>query len=242
MKNNQPSLLSGFLSYVLGVIIGLSLLGISAWADMESTLYGFNRLANAGLGGFRCPVVMTRQETRTVSLDISNPTDRRISPSVRTDISTPALPEQFTESIALEPGESQRLEWTVGPDNIDLGRFIFAKTLLYSSHPLPSQEATCGIFILDLPGSGQVILPILIALSLLGMSWGLYRLNQLRLASDLLRKHMGPMIFMAFMIFAGLIVSFRGGWVPGVLILVVVIFMIVIMLGSWLMGERQVHH
>ena len=130
MKKNQPSLLSGFLSYVLGVIIGLSLLGISAWADMESTFYGFDRLANAGLGGFRCPVVMTRQETRAVSLDISNPTDRRISPSVRTDISTPALPEQFTENIALEPGESQRLEWTVGPDNIDLGRFIFAKALL----------------------------------------------------------------------------------------------------------------
>lgn len=242
MKNNQPSLLSGFLSYMLGVVIGLSLLGMSAWADMEATFYGFDRLASAGLGGFRCPVLMTRQETRTISLDISNPTDRRISPSVRTDISTRTVPEQFTESIALESGQSQRLEWIVGPGNIDLGNFIFAKTLLYSSHPLPSQEATCGIFILDLPGSGQVILAVLVTLSLLGMGWGLYRLNRLRFASEVLSRHLGSMIFMAFMTVAGLVVSFRGGWVPSLLILLVVILIIVITLGSWLLGGRQPHH
>ena len=242
MENKPPSLLPSFLSYVLGVIIGLSLLGISAWADMEATFYGFDRLANAGLGGFQCPVLMTRQETQSISLNISNPTDRRISPSVRTQISTPALPEQVTETIALEPGESQRLEWAVGPDNIDLERFIFAKTLLYSSHPLPSEEATCGIFILDLPGSGRVILLILVTLSLLGMGWGLYRLNQFRLASDLLARHMGSMIFMALMIVVGLIVSFRGGWVPSLLILLVVILIIVILLSSWLIGERKAHH
>ena len=242
MENKPPSLLPSFLSYVLGVIIGLSLLGISAWADMEATFYGFDRLANAGLGGFQCPVLMTRQETQSISLNISNPTDRRISPSVRTQISTPALPEQVTETIALEPGESQRLEWAVGPDNIDLERFIFAKTLLYSSHPLPSEEATCGIFILDLPGSGRVILLILVTLSLLGMGWGLYRLNEFRLASDLLARHMGSMIFMALMIVVGLIVSFRGGWVPSLLILLVVILIIVILLSSWLIGERKAHH
>lgn len=242
MENKPPSLLPSFLSYVLGVIIGLSLLGISAWADMEATFYGFDRLANAGLGGFQCPILMTRQETQSISLNISNPTDRRISPSVRTQISTPALPEQVTETIALEPGESQRLEWAVGPDNIDLERFIFAKTLLYSSHPLPSEEATCGIFILDLPGSGRVILLILVTLSLLGMGWGLYRLNQFRLASDLLARQMGSMIFMALMIVVGLIVSFRGGWVPSLLILLVVILIIVILLSSWLIGERKAHH
>ena len=155
MKTKSQSLLPALLSYMIGATIGLLLLGISAWADMEATFYGFDRLANAGLGGFQCPILMTRQETQSISLNISNPTDRRISPSVRTQISTPALPEQVTETIVLEPGQSQRLEWAVGPENIDLGRFIFAKTLLYSSHPLPSEEATCGIFILDLPGSGR---------------------------------------------------------------------------------------
>ena len=87
-----------------------------------------------------------------------------------------------------------------------------------------------------------MILPILVALSLLGMGWGLYRLNKFRLASDLLGRHLGSMIFVTFMIVAGLIVSFRGGWVPSLLILLVVILIIVIMLSSWLIGERKARH
>ncbi len=242
MNTKPQSSLPALLSFVVGAAVGLLLLGISAWADMEATFYGFDRLANAGLGGFQCPILMTRQETQSISLNISNSTDRRISPSVRTQISTPILPEQVTETLVMEPGESQRLEWAVGPDNIDLERFIFAKTLLYSSHPLPSQEATCGIFILDLPGSGRVILSILLAFSILSMGWGLYRLNQLRFASDLLARQLSSMIFMGIMIVAGIIVSFRGGWVPSLLILMVVILIIVIMLGSSLLGGRKARH
>lgn len=239
MKTNQASPLPGLLSYAFGVIVGLFLLGIAAWADMESTFYGFSRLANAGLRGFSCPVLMTEAETRTISLDISNPTDRPISPAIRTEISTPILPQEFVETFQLAPGESRRLEWSVGPENRDLGRFIFAKTLLYSAHPLPSQETTCGIFILDLPGSGQVIMVFLVALSLLGMSWGLFHMNKFRYSMDWLSRYSGLMRFMGIMIVIGLIISFRGAWIPAVLILVVNIFMIVILVSSLIFSERR---
>jgi hypothetical protein len=242
MKTNPSSLLSGLVSYALGVTIGLLLLGISAWADMESTFYGFARLANAGLDGFSCPVLMTGDETRTISLQISNPTDRRISPSVRTEISTPALPQQFVETFRLEPGETRKLEWPVGPENRDLQRFIFAKTLLYSSHPLPSQETSCGIFVVDLPGSGQVILLTLVGLSLLGMGWGTYQMNKFRSSNAWLGKHGGSILFTAFIIIVGLVFSFLGGWVPGLLILLVAILMIVILLSSLVLSERRRSH
>jgi hypothetical protein len=242
MKTNQSSLLSSLLSYVLGVIVGLLLLGMAAWADMEANFYGFDRLANAGLRGFSCPVLMTQNETRTISLQLSNPTDRRISPSVRTEISTPVLPQQFVETIRIEPGESRRLEWPVGPENRDLQRFIFAKALLYSSHPLPSQEATCGIFVVNLPGSGRVILPVLVALAVLAMGWGIYHMNKFRISNEWLARYMGSMTFIAVMIAIGLFISFRGGWVPGLLILLVVILVIVILLSSMTLSERKKVH
>lgn len=239
MNNNQSTLLADIISYAIGVSLGLFLLVAAAWADMESTFYGFNRLASAGLGGFSCPVLMTRNESSAISLRVSNSTDRAISPAIRTEISTPLAPQEFLENFQLAPGESSRLEWPVGPQNIDIGRFIFAKVLLYSAHPLPSQEATCGIFIIDLPGSGKVILPILVGLSLLGMGWGLRGMYRSSGSNEWARRHVGLLTFMAMMVVLGLVVSFMGSWVPSLLILAVVLLLIVIMFGSLFMSERE---
>ncbi len=196
MKTNSSLLILGLLSYFVGLVAGLFLIVTSTWADMESTFYGFERLANAGLKGLSCPVLMTRAETGTISFDISNPTERRISPSIKTALSTSVLPDEFNETIEIAPGETRRLEWAVGPENVDLERFIFAKVLLYSSFPLPSREATCGIFVLNLPGSGRVILPALVLLSLAGMGWGLYSLSRFRSSYLWVDKHMGSLMFL----------------------------------------------
>lgn len=239
MKKNQISSLLVYPAYMVGVIVGLYLIVIATWADMESAFYGFSRLADAGLGGFSCPVLMTRDETSTISLKISNKTDNPISPAIKTEISTSHVPEEFLENIELAPGESKKLEWSVGPENMDLEYFIFAKVLMFSAHPLPNREATCGIFIIDLPGSGKVILPILVALSLLGMGWGLYGMNKAGASNEWVEKHVRPMAFLAIIVILGLVVSFMGGWVPSVLLLAVVLLMIVILLGSLFMSERR---
>jgi len=237
MKNNQRSVWLDISSYGMGVIVGFFLIFVAAWADMEASAYDFPRLANAGLGGLRCPVLMTPDETSTIALDVSNPTEGQISPSIRTLISTRRLPEEFLDGIQLTPGESKRLEWTVDAENIDLGSFIFAKVLLYSAYPLPTQEATCGIFILDLPGTGRMIVPVMMTLSLISMGWGLYRINGLRTANERLRKHMGSMTFLAILIGLGIALSFIGGWIFSLLVLVVSLLLIIILLGSLLMDK-----
>jgi hypothetical protein len=219
--------------------VGLFLILIAAWADMEATSYGFARLANAGLRGLSCPVLMTRNETRMISVTVSNTTGGRISPSIKTQISTSLLPEQFLENIELAPGKSKRLEWAVGPENIDMGSFIFAKVLLYSAYPVPSKEATCGIFVIDLPGNGRVILPVLLMLSLLGMGWGLHQINQFRAFSKWATKHLGSMAFLALTIVLGIIISFMGSWVPAVLVLVVALLISVILLSSLLLSDQK---
>lgn len=237
MRNNPPSLLLGLLSYTIGVAVGLFLILVAAWADLESTMYGFPRLASGGLGGLQCPILMTRDETATISFDISNTTDNRISPSVRAHISTRLLPEEFLENFELTPGESKRLEWPVDPENIDMERFIFAKVLLFSSHPIPSREATCGIYILDLPGTGQILLPILVALSLVSTGWGLYSINRFRGSNEWLMKHAGSITFLAGIVALGFVLIFIGGWILSLLVVVLALLMIVVLLSSLLVSR-----
>ena len=233
MKYNQLPLLLSFAFYGLGVVVGLFVIFVATWADMESSAYDFPRLANAGLDGLHCPVLMTPDETGTISLDVSNTTEDRISPLIKTQISTRLLPEQFIEDVQLTPGESKRLEWSVDAENIDMGNFIFAKVLLFSAYPLPTREATCGIFVLDLPGTGRMIVPVLIVLSLISMGWSLHHLNRLSISNKRRKKHLGSMIFLAMTIGLGLVLSFIGGWILSVLVLVVSMLLIIILLGSW---------
>jgi hypothetical protein len=238
MKNNL-SFLPGFLFYGMGVAVGLFLTLVAVWADMEASVYDFPRQANAGLGGLYCPVLMTQDETGTISLSVSNTTDSQISPLVKTQISTRLLPEQFLEGVQLTPGQSKRLEWPVDAGNIDMENFIFAKVLLFSAYPLPSREATCGIFVLDLPGNGRMLVPMLVMVSLVSMGWSLYRINQFRTSNDLLSKYMGSMIFLSILIGLGLVLSFRGGWILSLLVFVVSLLLILILLGSLLGGKSK---
>ena len=233
MKNNQLLSRLSFLAYGIGVAVGFFVIFVATWADMESSAYDFPRLANAGLDGLHCPVLMTLYETGTISLDVSNTTENRISPLIKTQISTRLLPQQFLEDIQLTPGESKRLEWSVDSENIDMGNFIFAKVLLFSAYPLPTREATCGIFVLDLPGTGRILVPVLIALSLISMGWSLHHINRLSTSNERLKKHVGSMIFLAITISLGLVLSFIGGWMLSVLVLVVSLLLIIILLGSW---------
>lgn len=239
MKKNQTRALLAVPFYLVGIIVGLYLVVIAAWADMESAFYGFSRLADAGLGGFDCPVLMTRGETRNISLTISNRTDALISPAVKTEISTSLLTEEYLENLEIAPGETKKLEWEVGPENIDLERFIFAKVLVFSAFPLPNREATCGIFVLDLPVSSRLILPILVVVSLLGMGWGLYGMSRFGVSGHWLASHLRPMTFLAITVALGLVVSFMVGWLPSVLVLAVALLMVFILLGSFLMSERR---
>jgi hypothetical protein len=235
-NHHQRLRLLGFSSYGIGAAVGFFLMFVAVWADMEASAYDFPRLANAGLGGFRCPVLMTPEETSTISLAISNPTEDQISPSVKTLTSTRLLPKESLAGIQLKPGESKRLEWRVGAENIDLGNFIFAKVLVFSAYPLPTREATCGIFIIDLPGTGRVIVPVLMALSLISMGWGLYSLHRFSPSHEHLGKQMGSMMFLTILVSVGLLLSFMGSWIFSLLVLVVSLLLLIILLSFMFAG------
>jgi len=226
--NSQRRLLLPVLLTLSGILLGLLLALLAVWADYESTAYGFLRRAQASFGGLSCPIFMGRNESSVVSIKVSNPTDRTISPSVRTEISTPVEFEAKLEHFQLAPGEQMTVQRTVGPENIDLGMFIFVSTLVYSTFPLPDRQTTCGILVLP-ASNGGLLLIFGTALSALCMAAGTYFLYK----NEWFRLHSRSMLFMVSATVLTMIFAFMGWWLAAAILVVLSILTLVIIAGSF---------
>lgn len=235
MKNNQSTLIN-IVIYILAALIGFTLVLLATWADVEAQTYGFYRRANIGLPGLNCPILMTPGEVSKVSLRLTNTTNDPLTPNIRVEISRPALPFLSTESVKLPAGESKTMEWMIGPENIDLGYFIFINALTYSSYPLPSRESMCGVFIINLPTNGRTIVALMAVLSLLGMGFGLYGLNR---SPGLARRVLiarRPLLVLSVFIAVSILVTFLGWWWPGLILLVLALLLVMAVLVLVLMA------
>ena len=210
-----------------GILIGLLLALLAVWADYESTAYGFSRRAQASFGGLSCPIFMGRNQSSVVSIKVSNPTERTISPSVRTEISTPIEFEMELDHIQLAPGEQITLQRTIGPENIDLGMFIFVSTLVFSAFPLPDRQTTCGILVLP-TSNGALLLMIGAALSVLFMAAGTYLLYK---NGWFVRRSRAFLFTVAATVLA-MFFSFMGWWLLAAALLILSVLTLVTTAGS----------
>lgn len=205
-----------FTIYLVGIIAGLALTLIATWGDLEAAFYGFDRTGGLRLSSLSCPILMSNTETSSFSIKIKNSADRTLSPSVKVDVSSLIAPISNYESILLEVGETKKLSWEIGPENIDLNRFIFARAWVYASYPLRDREATCGVLVLPLPVSGNIVTWILTLLSLLGMGIGLYMQKQAE-GQNGSGMHAQRFVLLAGIVLIGLISAYLGNWLLGVL-------------------------
>lgn len=200
---------------------------LATWADYESTSYGFAKMAKNPFDGLSCPILMAPGETQTVKIKLMNTTERKLTPSIKTEVSTSLTPDTELEFFELEPGKSLQTERTIGPENIDLGYFIFAKALVYSSYPLPDQENTCGVFILPFGENGAMILIVGTMISLLCLVTGYLLIQKHGLAKNRVR----PLLFIAGFTLVFMLLGYLGWWLPATLMLVLVILTSFITLG-----------
>ncbi|MBL8063878.1 MAG: hypothetical protein JNK32_12695 [Anaerolineales bacterium] len=229
MKNQNPSKNLHLVSYVVGVILGLAVTFFATWADLEAAYYGFDRTGGNRLSSLACPIFMTASETTNISIKLTNSTDRKVSPSIKVDISSPIAPVSIIDDTELAIGESKRLRWEIGPENIDLGRFVFARVWTYASYPLKDKESTCGVFVLPLPGKGVFYTWSMILLSLAGMGYGLMVMKQIRVPGR--NGTLERSTFLVVVTILGLFVSYMGWWLAGVLVIVLALLVIIISIG-----------
>ena len=208
--------------FYLGILVGFLLTGMATWADMEATSYGFPITGGERLNTLSCPMLMTKNEVGIFSVKVVNTTDKKIASSIRTDIATQVDPVTSYTFAQLAPGETKQVEEQIGPDNLIFGQFIFARASV-NAYPLPSSENVCGVFIVDLPTNGRTITWTMVGLSLLGVSVGLYGISRSQDSINAKPMDVRLLILLAFLVFAGIISSFLGWWMMGLLVTIVTI-------------------
>ena len=211
-----------------GILMGLVLSVLAVWGDYESTSYGFLRRAQAPFRGLRCPVFIGKNESRVVSIQVSNPTHQTLSPGVRTQISTANEFESKTDYIQLAPGEKKTLQRMVGPENVDLGMFIFVDALVYAAYPMPDQETTCGILVLPIT-NGTFPLLFGTALSILFMATGTYLLYK----NDLSARRSRSLLFIVIATVLAMTAGYLGWWFMALFLIILSVLTLVITAGGF---------
>lgn len=215
-----------FSIFLLGLLSGFVLAGSLIWANLEADFYGFPHYSSQSFPGLNCPPLLTRGETSQISLTLTNPGDRPLRQLTAVQISTPLLAEEHQTLLTLAPHQSQTLTWPIGPQNIDLNHFIFVRAYRYPTYQTPMAEATCGIFVFDLPIPSRILLPLWVSLT------GLFLLIGLALHPPEPAERKAPLAFarrlLAISVLGAIWLGLQGVWLMGLFLLVFVLLLAVL--------------
>jgi hypothetical protein len=216
----------GLIIFFIAVLIGLVLTLLRAIPDLEATMYGFIKFGYPRLLSLSCPVLMTAQDREQVTIRIRNTLDRDLSYFVQAQLSAPYLMVTDEEHLDLQPGESRKLAWEVGRENIDLGFFIFARVYTSASTANGFHEATCGTTVLNLPFKGGPTLYFaLFILSIVGIGVGMWLwMSNRDFTIPGTSTRSGWMTFIAVAIMVGLVTSLLNFWFGALIVVFLVIF------------------
>lgn len=228
---SSKKLISSSIIFFAGIALGLALAVTTIWPDYEAVRYFFTGAVFDPFRGMKCPAFVTRSETATISASIENPSDRVVQPVYKVEVSGP-LGRMLREQISIPPHQTQKIEWTVNADDMDLRYFIFAKIAVLSFAGTPTREATCGIFVLNLNGlTGRQVLNISLAASVLGIFIGLLvweremeTVTKGFMQPQRVRRALGVVVLLAML--SGLM----GWWTAGILFCVMAVLLLVITL------------
>jgi hypothetical protein len=143
----------GIWQFMVGAVIGFLLFLMVFIQDTESTVFSANLSGDDTLRSLRCPEIITRGETGTISAKIVNHSDKRLYRYVRTHISQGflTLKREYNEHFYMEPGETRTLSWEVSSEDAAWGYLVLAKVYVFPQKPYPSYAGACGITSLNLP-------------------------------------------------------------------------------------------
>lgn len=224
--------IAGIVLFSFGVLMGTALMAVTVWADLEASFFDADLASRGGesLKTLRCPVLMTSAEIGVVTATVENTANKPIEPRLRAHISEGhvTLMREVNATLALEPGEEQTVEFLLSSNDVTYNWLILVRVLQFRYYPLPSRQAACGIFVVDLSFlTGSQLLALTIGVVLLGLLGGIalwsagnWPLNRRSLATA---RTMGAL---AASLFLGSIVAFSGSWLVGILLFAINLLLI----------------
>jgi hypothetical protein len=234
----------GMAIFTLGITAAIMYQSIASWGQIESSMFDPGMPVNAQLKTLRCPLIITSNEVATVSATFENPTDMARIRTVRASISEGylTLRREITTNLPLEPGEVRTLKWEVSANDAAWDRYVFVRVFTPRSTALmPAQTKACGILVVHWPWiRGQFIANGLLILGLLGtvLGFGIWSGVYWPFTNENLQQAYVMGILTA-LVFTGLYLSLIGQWIPHLLLLIILLFMLVSLATRALMGMGE---
>jgi hypothetical protein len=214
---SQPIRLFGAIFYLIGLVFGISFLGLYVWANIEAALFDPALSGDEALRTLQCPMIITDDEIAVIRVSLNNPLDRDIDRMVRMRISEGyvTLIRQVDQRVALEPGESTTLEWEAYPEDAAFDRLILVRGYLFRHAPLPARSGSCGIIVVNFPlltGSQIVLFSALGSFLFMGIGSFQWVSSTRKVQSGKQRHLTAGMLWLYFFLTVAIILSFFGIW------------------------------
>ncbi len=242
--NPQPKRMPiiSVVTFTAGILLSMALFALVIWPDFEASLLDPAIRQDARLRTLRCPVMITKVETDTVSAAFKNRLQRPATFHIRAHISQGYITwmREINESLPLAPGERQRLQWPIAPDDAAFGRLVLVKVTVRGGYPLPTRQGTCGVLVIPplalagmrwTQGNHIFTFGLAVGWSLLILGVGIRgRTPQARLGEAKRRSVMlqgtGGMGLLAGSIIGGTVVSLLGRWILGGIMFVITLLLL----------------
>lgn len=239
-KRNRNAL--SMLIFSLGLILGVAFIVGATWGDLEAFVFDTTYSADAKINSLKCPILITRGELGVVSASFSNPTEKAVRRLVQAHITEGyvTLYREVETRLALEPGETQLVEFEVNPEDAAFNRFILVRLHTLRQSPFPSSTGACGIMVANIPfftGNQIVAFVALASLAAMAVGMGLW-MSQNREPQGRQRRTTYSMIGLAGVVLVGMFGSFLGYWVIGGASLLLSLILIVEVVTFHVMGAR----
>jgi hypothetical protein len=236
MKPNKLLRASGFIIFLIGILLGMILFGSLTWAGLESSFYfGFGIKGTRHLN-LACPLILTASDAGSVTAYVENTTDRDATPSIQVDISNVILVRSERAKITVAAGKTAPLVRELTAEDVVFGSLILVHMYEFQAFTLPSASANCGIVYLNITGlSGTSLFFLTLFLTLL-VSAGGYSLWAFgsRPLEGRAREQMFAMLAMGAIVLAGILLAWVGWWGPCVIIFALGLLLLVAILARYI--------
>ena len=228
--NTGPLRLFSIAVFFLGVIIGIALSAIILWNRVEATRYYFTGAKYDQFHGLQCPVMIGPTEQAVVTAVFNNPTNEEDNYFYRAEISGKAFStRQVEDKIMVPPHQTKTVQLAVDANDVDLMFFILVKMSILPNSVHRSQEAVCGIMIINILGlTGAQIFGTALSLSFLGIALGLGVWQQTGTKTDQDIRRATQTLGLAVLL--TMFAASMGWWIVGMALSAITILLLVISL------------
>jgi hypothetical protein len=227
--------------FSIGALIGFLLAVGTIWAHLEMPFYfeysyAAVSSANQGYSALECPILLTNADSGLVSVDITNTADKVINIRFQGEISyMGGITRNVEFTPAIPVGETSRIQFEVNKDDVVFNNLILVRTYQFSTYQTPALMGSCAIFMIPisfLTGNELLILTLLFSGLSIIIGIVLWIANN-RPMIGLPRSALIAMITVSLLVLAAVIAGIAGWWIPGILLLMVIIIMAVVSIGAF---------